>query len=192
MRFRVIALSPSDYVKWLANQKAPARNVTARSVADAAAVPHVRFASLKLETGRAFGGSPRFDADPLGEWRKMQEPAAGENAALVAEGRRLFKDKTCISCHTVRGHDGAGIVGPDLTHIGARSSVAAGALENTPERLHQWIKDPEYFKPGNKMFHGFGGMQGYMKPDDKGGTVPNIVLNDQEIDALVAYLHSLK
>ncbi|MSU46753.1 MAG: cytochrome c oxidase subunit II [Lacunisphaera sp.] len=192
MRFRVIALSAADYVKWLANQKQPARTVTVQTAAADAALPHVQFASLTLNDGRAFGGSPGFDADPLTAWRKIQQPAASENASLIAAGRKLFKDKTCVSCHTIRGHDGAGIVGPDLTHIGARSSVAAGALENTPERLHQWIKDPEYFKPGNKMFHGFGGMQGYMKPDDKGGTVPNIVLNDQEIDALVAYLHSLK
>jgi cytochrome c oxidase subunit 2 len=58
--------------------------------------------------------------------------------------------------------------------------------------MHSWIAHPDHFKPGNKMYMGLGGMTGYMVPNDKGEMVPNIVLNDQEIDALVAYLHSLK
>ena len=40
-----------------------------------------------------------------------------------------------------------------LTHVGARTTIAAGVLENTPEHMHEWIKDPSYFKPGNKMYY---------------------------------------
>jgi len=185
MRFRVIALSAADYVKWLDNQKASARTVTAKSLADEAGVTHVRFASLK-DTGpnSTLSGSPDFDANPFAAWQKMQAPEAGESAALIAAGRKNFSEKTCITCHTVRGHEGIGIAGPELTHVGARSSIAAGVLENTPERLHQWIKDPAYFKPGNKMYHG-----GYI---DVATGQPKFSLNDTEIDAIVAYLHSLK
>ncbi len=192
MRFRVIALSARDYAQWLENQKQPARTVTAQALADAAAAPRAQFASLKLESGAALAGSPEFDADPLAGWRRLQQPEAGENAQLVATGRKLFNEKTCVKCHTVRGHEGIGITGPDLTRVGARSTIAAGVLENTPERMHAWIKDPNHFKPGNKMYYGIGGMTGYMAPNDKGDLVPNIVLNDAEISALVAYLHSLK
>jgi cytochrome c oxidase subunit 2 len=188
MRFRVIALSPVDYSKWLENQKLPARSVTAASLAAEASVPHAQFASLKMTTGEALSGSAEFDADPLGAWRKMQEPEAGEDPQLIATGRKLFQDKNCISCHAVRGHEGIGITGPDLTRVGARSTIAAGVLENTHERMHDWIKEPNHYKPGNKMW--FGGFnledQGEWKPN------PKMVLNDQEIDALVAYLHSLK
>ncbi len=187
MKFRVIALSPSDYVKWLENQKQAARTVSAQSLAAASAgeAPQARFASMSnLGPGSTFGGSPQFDADPFAAWQAMQQPAAGENPSLIATGRKLFADKTCITCHTVRGHEGIGITGPDLTHLGSRTSLAAGVLENTPERLHQWIKDPEYFKPGNKMYHG-----GYI---DVGTGQPKFTLSDAEIDALVAYLHSLK
>jgi cytochrome c oxidase subunit 2 len=184
MKFRVIALSASDYVKWLENQKQTARTVTARSLAAADAAPRVQFASFQPVSGATFGGSPEFDADPFAGWKKMQTPEAGESASLIATGRKLFQEKTCITCHTVRGHEGIGITGPDLTHLGARSSIAAGVLENTPERLHQWIKTPDYFKPGNKMYHG-----GYI--DVQTGQ-PKFTLNDAEIDALVAYLHSLK
>ena len=198
MRFRVIAIPPAEYARWLENQKQAARNVTAQSLA---AVPHVQFASMKTTVGEALSGSPEFDLDPLGSWKKMQAPETGENAKLIAAGHQLFAEKTCMNCHTIRGHfimTGTqptyfqGIVGPDLTRVGARSTIAAGVLENTHERLHSWIKTPNYFKPGNKMYSGFGGMTGYMKPDDQGEMKPNIILNDEEIDALVAYLHSLK
>ena len=57
-------------------------------------------------------------------------------------------------------------------------------MENTPERLGQWIKDPVFFKPGNKMYHG-----GYYDDAEK---KLKFTLNDEEIAALVAYLQSLK
>lgn len=185
MKFRVIALSAADYVKWLDNQKQSARTVTAQTLAAETEATYVRFASLK-DTGPSstLSGSIDFDSDPFDSWKKMQGHNSGENAALIATGRQLFTDKTCITCHTVRGHDGIGITGPELTHVGARTTIAAGALENTAERLHQWIKNPDYFKPGNKMYHG-----GYI--DVETGQ-PKFTLNDTEIDALVAYLHSLK
>jgi cytochrome c oxidase subunit 2 len=189
MKFRVIALDQADYDKWLANQKEPARTVTAQSAA-AAEQPRVQFANYKINDGRALAGSPEFDANPLAAWRKLQEPNAGENAALVTQGRKLFQEKTCISCHTVRGHEGIGITGPDLTRIGARSTIAAGVLENTPERLAQWLHDPAHFKPGNKMFFG-----GYMIQEGTGDNATwkqNFTLNETEINALVSYLHSLK
>ena len=200
MRFRVIALSAAEYVKWLDNQKLAARTVTTQTAA-APETPRAQFASLNYDDGKALSGSLEFNADPLGNWRKMQEPEAGEDPALIAKGHQLFADKTCMNCHTIRGHFMMknnqptyfqGIVGPDLTHVGARSSIAAGVLENTPDHLRQWIRNPEYFKPGNKMYHGFGGMTGYMKPDENGDMQPNIILTDGDITALVAYLHSLK
>jgi len=81
-----------------------------------------------------------------------------------------------------------GITGPDLTRVGARSTIAAGVLENTKERMHAWIETPEHFKPGNKMYFG-----GFMLPDNDSWK-PNekMSVNGAEIDAIVAYLHSLK
>ncbi len=186
MRFRVIALSPSEYVKWLDNQKQAARTATATTIRrDEEQSLRVQFASFPDSgPGSTLAASGNFDADPLGAWKAKQLPEAGENAALIADGRRLFKEKTCISCHTVRGHEGVGITGPDLTHVGSRSTIAAGVLENSPERLFQWIKDPEYFKPGNKMYHG-----GYV---DTATGKPLFTLTDDETKALVAYLLSLK
>jgi len=184
MRFRVIALSAAEYAKWLENQKQPARTVTPGAPAAEDAAPRVQFASMKMAPGEALAASSEFDANPLAAWTAMQKPEAGEDPKLVATGRQLFQDKTCYSCHTVRGHEGIGITGPDLTRVGARSTIAAGVLENTHERMHAWIKDPNHFKPGNKMFNG-----GYTEVSTGKAL---FALNDQEIDALVAYLHSLK
>jgi cytochrome c oxidase subunit 2 len=185
MRFRVVALSWHDFSKWLENQKGNARTVTAATVAEAAR-PRVQFANYTENTGphSTLSGSPEFDADPFAAWQKKQLPPPDEDAALIAAGRKLFAEKTCISCHTVRGHEGIGITGPELTHVGARSTIAAGVLENTPQRMAQWIHNPDYFKPGNKMFNG-----GYIDVDTG---QRKINLNDEEIAAIVAYLQSLK
>src|SRR5690606_20148642 len=100
-------------------------------------------------------------------------------------GRELFGAKTCGSCHTIRGHgdsNGAqylGIRGPDLTHFGSRTTIAAGLLDNTPENLHRWLEEPNVVKPGNIMWR-----EGYV--------LNHITLTPDETDALVAYLQSLK
>ncbi|MBA3848640.1 MAG: cytochrome c oxidase subunit II [Opitutus sp.] len=194
MRFRVVALSAADYVRWLDNQKLSARTATTAALRREEEQVRAQFASLPATgPGATLAASGSFDTDPFSAWKNQQQPGAGENAALIARGRQLFAEKTCLSCHTIRGHDGLvngqkaayqGITGPDLTHVGSRTTIAAGVLENSPERMRQWIKDPEYFKPGNKMYHG-----GYV---DAATGKPLFTLNDAEIDALVAYLQSLK
>ncbi|MDD2763582.1 MAG: cytochrome c oxidase subunit II [Opitutaceae bacterium] len=188
MRFRVIALPAPEFAAWLANQEKSARVAAPATASAAPARPHAVFASYRItgaDAGDALSGSPKFNADPLAAWKEKQAPdPAQENPALIAEGRRLFQQKTCIACHTIRGHEGVGVTGPDLTHVGARTTIAAGTLENTPQRMHDWIADPDHFKPGNKMYQG-----GYIDP----ATGRRLIhLNETEIHALVAYLQSLK
>ncbi len=67
-----------------------------------------------------------------------------------ATGSALFVDK-CGSCHAIRGTDADGDVGPDLTHVGSRSSLAALTIPNTAERMREWIRDPQRLKPGSLM-----------------------------------------
>jgi cytochrome c oxidase subunit II len=80
-------------------------------------------------------------------------------------GAKIYREKICTNCH-LRS------VGPDLTHIASRRTLAAGALENTPENLAAWLHDPDDFKPGSNM--------------------PNFKLSDDEVRALVAYLETQK
>jgi cytochrome c oxidase subunit II len=78
----------------------------------------------------------------------------------------------CASCHAIRGTKATSHVGPDLTHVGSRTSLAALALPNTPARLAEWIRDPQSIKPGSQM--------------------PSLDLTNAEIAQLVAYLEKLK
>jgi cytochrome c oxidase subunit 2 len=191
MRFRVIALEEKEFNAWLANQKNNARDLS--KVAGANEAPKAEFAAYKFEPKKrnSPGWTPEFDRDPLGNWTKLQQPDSDEDVALIAKGRQLFSQKSCAGCHTVRGQEGGGNVGPDLTHVGARSTIAGGLLENNQQNLHRWLTDPNNVKPGNKMYYGSGAMAGYMRRNGD-DWVQNFTVNDTEAHALVAYLRSLK
>ena len=191
MRFRVIALGPKDFNDWLEQQSAGARTV-APALAGSAK-PTTQFASLKTEWKRNEPGyTEKFDLNPLEAWKAKQYPDKDEDPALVAKGRQIFKQKNCVTCHMIRGHDGIGMTAPDLTHVGARTTIAGGLLENNNEQLARWIMHPNEVKPGNKMYHGIGAMRGYTTVEPDGKVVTNITVNPEEAGALVAYLHSLK
>lgn len=184
MRFRVIALGPREFNEWLEQQKAPARDLEPAQVAAADRArggATVQFASLKTDWARNEAGyTEEFDLNPLESWRAKQFPERAEDPALIAKGRELFQSKTCFSCHTVRGHfQGGSAAYPDLTHIGSRTTIAAGLLENNPDQLARWLAHPDVVKPGNRMW-----TEGYQKN--------NIQLTGDDVSALVAYLLSLK
>ena len=66
-------------------------------------------------------------------------------------GRQFVSSQACAACHTVRGTSAAGTLGPDLTHVGSRLTIAAGLLPTTRGSLAAWIADPQTIKPGNNM-----------------------------------------
>ena len=88
-------------------------------------------------------------ADPPTRFRawlaRESMPAPGGGGA-----ERLFVS-TCGNCHTVRGTAADGTTGPDLTHVGSRTSLAALTIPNTPARMTEWIRQPQRLKPGNQM-----------------------------------------
>lgn len=184
MRFRVIALEPKEFAEWLEQQSQLARTVAPRA-ADANR-PRPQFAALRSFKTNEAGITAAYDVAPLETWRAKQLPEKNEDAALIAQGRALFQSKTCIACHTVRGHEGGGITAPDLTHIGSRTTIAGGLLENNSEQLRRWIANPGAVKPGNKM------ALAYPHIDAKGKAVDGLKLTAEEEVALVAYLESLK
>lgn len=106
-------------------------------------------------------------------WEKQQQaPAAAATDALAARGEKLFRDRTCISCHAVSPMATPPRTAPDLTHFATRATLGAGVLPNTRENLRTWLLQPEVVKPGTLM--------------------PNFRLRPDEADALVAYLETLK
>ena len=101
---------------------------------------HMRF-WVKIETPE------EYDA-----WLRLQQAPAGQPAPGDAtKGRDLFLAKPCVGCHTIRGTTAAGTIGPDLTHVGGRRSLAAGTLNMTPSDVASWVLDPQAIKPGALM-----------------------------------------
>jgi cytochrome c oxidase subunit II len=85
-------------------------------------------------------------------------------------GEQVFVTN-CGGCHTIRGTDANGKIGPDLTHVASRRTLAAVTIPNARGYLAGWILDPQHLKPGNKM--------------------PGLDLNGDQVQALVDYLSSL-
>jgi cytochrome c oxidase subunit 2 len=106
-------------------------------------------------------------------WRARQlAPAVEPTAADAVAGRAVFLARECTSCHTVRGSPATGTLGPDLTHVGSRRTIAAGLFDTTRGSLAAWIADPQTLKPGNNM--------------------PMVDLDADELKAVAAYLASLQ
>ena len=85
-------------------------------------------------------------------WREAQLQVARPPETIEQEaGRTFFVSHPCAACHTVRGTNAAGSLGPDLTHVASRRTIAAGLLETTRGSLAAWIADPQTIKPGNNM-----------------------------------------
>lgn len=66
-------------------------------------------------------------------------------------GQELFLANGCGACHSVRGTQAQGRVGPDLTHVGSRRTIAAGVLDNTPENIAQFVRATNHVKQGVEM-----------------------------------------
>lgn len=102
--------------------------------------------------------------------RGQQQPAVEDHDVLT--GRQIFEHTACINCHTVSGTPADGRFGPDLTHLMSRTTIAAGAAQNTPENLRLWIQNPDAIKPGSLM--------------------PAMKLSDADLEAVVTYMKTLR
>ena len=78
-------------------------------------------------------------------------PAVAPANSAAERGEVLFDQAGCGACHAVRGTEARGIVGPDLTHVGSRHSLAAATLPNTQDAFADWIVDNQHIKPENRM-----------------------------------------
>lgn len=82
---------------------------------------------------------------------RQQAPVPAPATEEQARGRAVFAQAGCGACHTVRGTEFQGRLAPDLSRIGSRLSLAAGALENNRATLAGWIAGAQDIKPGNAM-----------------------------------------
>lgn len=109
-----------------------------------------------------------FDA-----WAAAQKqlPAAPQTA-LEQQGQKLVTQGICSGCHAIDGTNMKGAIGPNLTHLYSRTVFAGGVLPLTDQNLALWLKNPNDVKPGNLM--------------------ANVRTSDQQIEAIIAYLKTLK
>lgn len=103
---------------------------------------------------------------------RQAQPIAPPSDPLLARGQEVFLAANCVECHTVRGTHATGNLGPDLTHVGSRRTLAAGTEPNTLGSLSGWIVDAQHVKPGNLM--------------------PTSPMPADDLTALAAWMFSLK
>lgn len=101
---------------------------------------------------------------------EQSRPATGEGS----EGRQIFLDTSCAGCHTIRGTDATGDLGPDLTHLMDRRTIGANTLELTPDNLATFVADAQAVKPGAEM-----------PPMED-------LYTEEELSALLEYLETLR
>jgi cytochrome c oxidase subunit II len=113
------------------------------------------------------------EPERFNDWVEQQsQPAAEPADSLTGHGQQVFLTSSCVYCHTVRGTPARGVLGPDLTHLASRRTLAAGIIPNSRGHLAGWILDPQQIKPGNLM--------------------PPTSFSAEDLQALLAYLESLE
>jgi len=115
-------------------------------------------------------------AQPRAEYERwleqQQQPAAQPTAELAQLGQQVFFEAGCMECHTIKGTDATGKLGPDLTHVASRRTLGSAVLTNNLGNLGGWISNPQHSKPGSLM--------------------PPSTVTGVELQALLAYLSTLQ
>jgi cytochrome c oxidase subunit 2 len=194
MRFKAFTVSQAEFDSWAKHEASPAVALDTGSTPRASA----RTAAAAPQAAPSTASFIAFDRSKIPAYAVPATPIPAGltiDSTLVGnpvEGEKLMAtsmDALCMSCHTIRGNPRmAGVIGPDLTHIASRSSIAGGLFPNDRHHLELWIKNARLMKPGVKMYT-FG--VGQFDPET-GKTSTYGKLTDQQIADIVAYLQTLK
>lgn len=216
MRFRVFTVTDGEFGQWVAHQQQTAifPAVALAPVTAAPAVPTVPSGTGSapvLQTAAAVASADTTTAPaPVPVWVFPKEKIEKEFAYTIPKtpittlisfdesllgkgdaerGRQLYSRSSCIGCHAIGGtpFNMAG-VGPNLTHVGSRHTIAGGLYPNNTKHLSYWIKSAPHMKPGSIM-----PSLGKGVTDPKTKMVVNVGgLTDAEVADIVAYLQALK
>ncbi len=188
MRFRVFTVQPAEFASWVAGQQKPAAFGAVAAPVSASSTVAVAAPAAAADAGYI------FPADKIPSWAIPHSPVPKDlvfNASLQgdpARGQQVYSSNACIACHAIAGNPmSVGNIGPNLTHIGSRYTLAAGTYPNDTEHLGRWIKNAQKMKPGSIM-----PTLGKGEYDPKLKTTLSMGLDDQQIADIVAYLQALK
>ncbi len=144
-------------------------------------VQHARMSFvLHVDSAAAFEAwvaNERVGSPLVNSGRVVRDTTGPRDAAadsLERAGQAAFTAGGCLGCHAMVGTPLAGttsLKGPNLSHVGSRTTIVAGMLQNTPDNLARWLSNPDSVKPGVLMI------------------LPR-KLTSGEIATLVAYLRS--
>ncbi len=205
MKFRAFTVSQEDFERWAAHQKsgpvitapaappgagtpvAGAPPAAAQNPAPAQPAPADGAAATVAVSSPTLSQSlfPRLPEyaipkTPIPQGLDFQEGLTGD----VERGRQLYARTPCVGCHVIQGVS-ASPIGPNLTHVGSRTTIAAGLYPNDAAHLARWIKNAPAMKPG-----------AIMPPMGRGLRDPRTnaagTLDDAQIADIVAYLLALK
>jgi cytochrome c oxidase subunit II len=219
MRFRTFVVTPPEFEGWVGHQLSPAAFAAAPPAPAAPPTPAPDTARGAATTRQTAGtatpaavtpavavapqpATPAAQAGytfPLASLPAHATPDTPTPAGLsfpdnitgdAQRGAEQFGRSACIGCHAIRGTMAASPIGPNLTHIATRSTVAAGLFPNDTRHLRLWIKNARLMKPGVAMpTLGMG-----QRDPITGATVTAGLggLTDQQIADIVAYLQALR
>lgn len=187
MRFKVFTVSPKEFDAYIAHQKTgPAFTVAAAAPgADTSKGASASTTPAQLASATSSGDDGIWPRDRVPKWLIPETPVPANLTTSTtkgdpARGAQLFKTGACIGCHTIQGVS-PGVIGPNLTHVGSRYTIAGGLYPNDMKHLTLWIKDAPAMKPGSIM-----PAMGKGLPKAMGA------YDDQQIADIAAYLSSLK
>jgi cytochrome c oxidase subunit 2 len=196
MRFRVFTVTPDQFASWVAGQKLPARFGAVGPAAPTGG-PNPQ---APTQAASAPGGLPPgyiFPREKIPDYAVPNAPVPADLkftpglTGNAARGKQVFSGAACIGCHSIAGNPVAmGVTGPNLTHVGSRSTIAAGRYPNAAAYLALWIKNARKMKPEVLMpTLGLDENDPVLKAKVTAATGG---LTDQQIADIVAYLTALK
>ena len=212
MKLRLYTVKPDEFAKWVAHQQQsavfPVAPPAPLAVPAPAAAGRVKVQPVAAKAADSLAAVPARVQVPV--WTFPRERLDAEFAAtnpstpvppglafderLLANGsaergRQIYSRSMCIGCHVIKGNPSSmGIIGPNLTHIATRHTIAGGLYPNDAKHMALWIKNAPHLKPGSLM-PTIG--KGLFDPVRK-NTITMGGLTDAEIADIVAYLQALK
>ncbi len=179
MRMRVVVVEPQAFQEFITQ--------VSTGQAPTAAGPAPVQAGVLPAAGAGAAPSGQGPAQPdtaaaAAQAAAPARPGAPQEGTPERQGYDVFMSHACVACHRIAGTSAPGLIGPDLTKIGARWAIGAGTLPNTPDNITRWIMNPQAIKPGAMM-------PGANVP---GGGIPATGLTEEQARQIAAYLSSLK
>lgn len=184
MRMRVVALLEDDFAEWAEAWRTSTPAVGPGAL-EAAAEPEAGEETGMMEGNPAALALDDGAAAPQGAGARGQVEHDDELLAMGADV--FFNVSYCALCHAIENTPAGGAIGPNLTLYGTRGTLGAGIRPNTQENLVEWLRSPQSLKRGARM-------PGVSEPGIgiTGTVYPPTGLTDEQLEALAAYLLSLR